>query len=213
MRVSEVEGGEQKHSRTNIADSRPDLANRKRLPGPGSRFLLPERLLDASFAKTAARPESAPPRGRASSSARSSTSSTESTRWKVMVSRRCLGTSSSRFFSFRRGRMTVRTPARRAASTFSLMPPTGEDAAGQRHLSRHRQPRLDGPLAHQRSQRRDHGHAGRRAVLRDGAGRDVDVDVRRVPEIGPDAEIRRRASAPTTARPARTPSSRRRAGR
>ena len=33
--------------------------------------------------------------------------------------------SSMTFFSFCRGRITSRTPARRAASTFSLMPPTG----------------------------------------------------------------------------------------
>ena len=45
--------------------------------------------------------------------------------------------------SFRRGRITRRIPARCAASTFSLIPPTGRTAAAQRDLAGHGQVRAD----------------------------------------------------------------------
>ena len=58
-------------------------------------------------------------------SARASASSTVLTKWTVMSRRRSSLMSSLMFFSFWRGRITSRRPTRRAASTFSLMPPTG----------------------------------------------------------------------------------------
>ena len=86
---------------------------------------------------------------------------------------------SSRSFSFRRGRMTVSMPARCAASTFSLMPPTGRTlprsvispviATFGAHVA----------AREQRGERGRDRDAGRRAVLRDGAGGHVDVDVAR----------------------------------
>src|SRR6185503_4137774 len=58
-------------------------------------------------------------------SASFSTSSMDETRWIVMSLRSSGLRSSLTFFSFWRGRITSRMPTRRAASTFSLTPPTG----------------------------------------------------------------------------------------
>src|SRR5439155_4575032 len=66
--------------------------------------------------------------GAGSAPARSSAASRYSSIVSKKVKRRDRRTSSgmsSRSFSFRRGRITLSTPARLAASTFSLMPPTG----------------------------------------------------------------------------------------
>ena len=59
----------------------------------------------------------------------------------------------------------------------------------------------------------DHRDARRRAVLRDRAGRHVQVDLGVLVEVGIDAVLRARARGTRTAPRAPTPSSRRRAGR
>src|SRR5262249_13855157 len=71
------------------------------------------------------RPASIPWVAGADSSATASTSSIVSARCTVRLCLTAGGTSSSKFFSLRRGSTTVRRPARWAARTFSLMPPTG----------------------------------------------------------------------------------------
>ena len=88
-----------------------------------------------------------------------------------------------------------------------------EHLAGERDLAGHADVLGDGLAAHERGDRGRDRDAGRGAVLRDRAGRDVDVHVVLGEPVLREAELRRRASAPTRAPPARTPSSRRRAGR
>src|SRR5581483_3046891 len=78
-------------------------------------------LFDSYSIAGAGRGDAAPRPSRATRS----TSSIESARCTLITSRTSDGTSSRRFFSFLRGRTRVRTPARCAARTFSLMPPTG----------------------------------------------------------------------------------------
>ena len=67
------------------------------------------------------------------------------------------GMSSLTAFSLRFGSRTSLTPRRCAASTFSLMPPTGEHAARERHLAGHRHARAHRAAGQQRDDR------GRRA--------------------------------------------------
>ena len=75
------------------------------------------------------------------------------------------------------GSTTVLMLARCAAITFSLMPPTESTlprsviSPGHGHVVAH------GTLPHHRGDAGGDGHAGGRAVLRDRAGREVDVDV------------------------------------
>ena len=65
-------------------------------------------------------------------------------------------------------------PARRAASTFSLTPPIGSTRPVS-VISPVMAVSLRAGSPCKRRQRRRHRHAGRRAVFRDRAGRDVDV--------------------------------------
>ncbi len=87
-------------------------------------------------------------------------------------------------------------PARRAASTFSLMPPTGSTRPDSvispviARLGSHR------PAGQRRRQRRHHRHARRRTVLRNRAGRHVQVDLRVLVERRVDAVARRVRAEP-----------------
>ena len=99
---------------------------------------------------------------------------------------------SLRFFA---GSITVLMPARMAASTFSLMPPTGSTSP-RSVISpviavslRHR------PVGEQRGERHEHRDARARSVLRDRAGRHVDVDVALLEAPTVDAEAHGRATS------------------
>src|SRR5512145_2983222 len=89
--------------------------------------------------------------------------------------------SSLTFFSFWRGRITSLMPARLAASTFSLMPPTGSTLPCS-VIS----PVIDTSLRTARQlghHRRDHGHARGRTVLGNGARRHVHVQLGVLEEV------------------------------
>ena len=73
--------------------------------------------------------------------------------------------------------MTVLMPCRRAASVFSRMPPTGSTSPDNVISPVMATSDRTGDAARRRHHRRRHRHAGGRAVLRDRAGGDVDVDV------------------------------------
>ena len=88
-----------------------------------------------------------------------------------------------------------------------------QHAARQRDLAGHREVAADRAAGQRRRQRRHHRHARRRAVLRDGAGRHVQVDLRSPCRTSDRRRSAARWRGTTTARFAPTPSSRRRAGR
>ena len=89
--------------------------------------------------------------------------------------------------------MTIDSSARAAAMTFSLMPPTGSTRP-RRLISPVIAVSLsDGAPGQQRDERGEHRDPGRGAVLRDRAGRDVDVDVARLEQLRVDAEPDRAA--------------------
>ena len=104
------------------------------------------------------------------------------------------------------GMITVFTPARRAASAFSRTPPTGRTrprsvispviATSRAHRNARRQGEDRG---------RD-GHPRRRPVLRDGAGRHVDVDLVAGECRVVEPHLAQRAHARRRARPGPTPS-------
>jgi pyrroloquinoline quinone biosynthesis protein E len=89
---------------------------------------------------------------------------------------RTLSGMSSRSRRLRAGRITVRMPAREAATHFSLMPPTGSTTP-RRLISPVMATSAHRALSQQRGQRGRHRDARARAVLRDGACRHVDVQV------------------------------------
>ena len=84
---------------------------------------------------------------------------------------------SSRSLSLRAGSITVVMPARSAASTFSLMPPTGSTSPRRLISPVIAMSLRTGRAGQQRGQRDEHRDPRARAVLRDRAGRHVDVDV------------------------------------
>src|SRR5262245_33699110 len=83
--------------------------------------------------------------------------------------RRASSGMSSKSLRLRAGSMTRRIPAPWAATTFSLMPPTG--STSPRKLISHR------AAGEQRHKRHEHRNAGAWAILRGGAGRHVNMDV------------------------------------
>ena len=97
-------------------------------------------------------------------------------------------------------------PMRCAASTFSLMPPTGstrpESVISPVMATRGR----TGRPGEQRDEGGHQGDAGGRTVLGDGALGDVQVQVDALEERLLDAELPRVGAHPATARPARSPS-------
>ena len=130
------------------------------------------------------------------------------TRARVFVS----GGSSPRSGSFSLGRITRFKPARCAASTFSRTPPIGSTWPVSVISPVMPTSSETGLLAHERRDRRRHRDSGRRPVLRDRAGRDVDVHVVLAGTSPDRGRAARRARAPTTRPSAPTPASRRRAG-
>ena len=104
-------------------------------------------------------------------------------------------------------------PARRAASTFSLMPPTGSTRPVSVISPVMAVSLRTGMSRVQRGQRRRHGHAGRRAVLGHRAGRHVDVHARRAEQRRDRCRAARRATRRSSGPPGPTRASRRRAGR
>ena len=127
----------------------------------------------------------------AGSSASSSTSSIVMTGWNVIASRTSAGTS-SRSPRLRSGRMTSVSPAACAASTFCLSAADRQHPALQRDLAGHADRVLDRAARQQRRERGGHRDAGARAVLRDRARRDVDVELAVLERVLVDAELRRR---------------------
>ena len=96
---------------------------------------------------------------------------------------------SARSFSLSFGRMMFFTPARCAASTFSLTPPIGSTLPRNvisPVIATSRRTRDARESRHQRRRERD---PRRRAVLRDGAFGHVDVHVRLAVEVLRDAEL------------------------
>ena len=89
----------------------------------------------------------------------------------------------------------------------------GEHLAAQRDLARHGHIVAHRTLPHHRGDAGGDGHAGGGAVFRDGAGREVDVDVVLAELLVVDLEVVRLASARTNTPPTPTRASRRRAGR
>ena len=112
-----------------------------------------------------------------------------------MPSRTWLGTSSIKFFSFLFGKMTRPDPGAPRAEHLLLDAADRQHPAGQRDLAGHRQIVAAPGAGQQRHQRGHHRDARRRTVLRDRAGRHVDVDVGRLAEVGADPELASRASA------------------
>ncbi len=94
-----------------------------------------------------------------------------------------------------------------------LDPADREDLAAQRDLAGHREVVAHRPADRGGGEGAQHRDAGRRPVLGDRAGRDVDVERVVVEEGRRDAEAARRWRAGRRARPGRTPSSPRRGGR
>ena len=128
------------------------------------------------------------------SSARSTTSSIDSTRWNSIFSRTSAGMS-SRSRSFSAGRMIARDAGAGGGEDLVLDAADREHLAAQRDLAGHGDVAMHGDLRDRREQRRGHGDAGRRAVLRDRALGDVDVDVELRVEVGIEAEqLRARAN-------------------
>ena len=104
-------------------------------------------------------------------------------------------------------------PARRAASTFSLTPPIGSTRPVSVISPVMAVSLRTGDAGVERRQRRRHRHAGRRAVLGDRAGRDVDVDAARRGTRPGRCRTPPRAPQISSAPPWPTPASPRRAGR
>ena len=105
-----------------------------------------------------------------------------------------LGRQVARSASLSPGRITRLSPARWAASTFSLIPPTGSTSPLSVISPVIADVVRDRPFAHERRERRHHRHARRRAVLRHRAGRHVDVDVVLVEQSSGRCRARRRAT-------------------
>jgi hypothetical protein len=80
--------------------------------------------------------------------------------------------------------MKVLIPPRWAATVFSLQAADRQHLAAQRDLAGHRHVLADLAPGQRRDERGRHRDPGRGAVLGDGAGRDVDVDVALVEEAG-----------------------------
>ena len=87
--------------------------------------------------------------------------------------------------------MTVSIFARRAARTFSLIPPTGKHFAAQSDFAGHRDLAMHGFAGQQRQHGRGHGHAGGRSVFRNGAFGHMNVDVVLGEEVVVDTEFLR----------------------
>ena len=104
-------------------------------------------------------------------------------------------------------------PARAAARILSFTPPTGSTLPRSVISPVMAMSRCTGILRDRGEQRRGHGDAGRRAVLRDRSLGDVNVDVERWRGSRDRGRTAPRASGRTTARRAPTPASRRRACR
>ena len=104
------------------------------------------------------------------------------------------------------GRMTSCIPARRAASTFSLMPPTGRTRPDSVISPVIATIASNGPARELRHHRRRHRHTGRRAVLGDRARRHVDVHLGVLEEVGIDAVLTRVRRGSTKGPRAPTPS-------
>ena len=75
-------------------------------------------------------------------------------------------------------------PARLGGEDLLLDAADRQHFAAQRDLAGHRDVVADRPPGEQRDERRHHRDAGGRAVLRDRAGRHVDVEVGLLEEVG-----------------------------
>ena len=113
---------------------------------------------------------------------------------------------SPRFFRFASGSRIVVIPDRRAARTFSLMPPTGEDVAAKRDLAGHRQIATQGRSRNAETIAAAIVIPALRPVLGDGSFGDVDVEVPVLEVARRTARAPPRGRARTTARPGPIPS-------
>src|SRR4051794_10191312 len=89
------------------------------------------------------------------------------------------------------GQDHVGEPGRVGGEHLLLQPADRQHAALQRYLAGHADRVPDRPAAQQRRQRGRHRHAGARAVLRDRAGRDVDVELAVLERVLGEAELTR----------------------
>ena len=100
------------------------------------------------------------------------------------------------FFSFCFGRISSRDAVAPCGEDLFLDAADRQHAARQRDLARHRDVAADGTSGQLRRQRRHHRHARRRPVLRDGAGRHVQVDLGVLVERRIDAVVLRVRAEP-----------------
>ncbi len=139
-------------------------------------------LLERSHAREARSRESAPGTGvpvveaPAMPNTRCSTSATWSTRLTSRSARTSAG-SSFKSFSFNRGSRILRMPARCAAMSFSLMPPTGITAPRRVTSPVMARLRVDLAAEDQAGQSGEHGGSRAGAVLGNGPRRNVHVQV------------------------------------